>query len=103
MESEEHHSRWFLTQLVTSVALTGHAPYKDLKTQGHLVDDQQDPYYYVQRSHDIDVSDLIEGTVKMDGQRKHGYGLDTMRSWAITIDQDRSYPVSMESIDKANQ
>jgi isoleucyl-tRNA synthetase len=47
MESEEHHSRWFLTQLVTSVALTGIAPFKNLKTLGHLVDDQQEPFAYV--------------------------------------------------------
>jgi isoleucyl-tRNA synthetase len=32
LENHEQHSRWFLTSLVTSVALTGHAPFKNLKT-----------------------------------------------------------------------
>jgi hypothetical protein len=38
----------------------------------------------------------------MDGERKHGFGIDTLRTWAATIDQDRSHPVNMEEIEKAN-
>ena len=36
----------------------------------------------------VDPKDLIDGTVKLDGTRSHGYGLDTMRLWAISKDGD---------------
>ena len=36
----------------------------------------------------LDPEDLISGSVKLDGNRKHGYGLDTMRLWAISKDSD---------------
>ena len=37
----------------------------------------------------IDPQDLISGTVKLSGERSHGYGLDTMRLWAISKDGDK--------------
>ena len=36
----------------------------------------------------VDPDDLISGSIKLDGNRKHGYGLDTMRLWAISKDSD---------------
>ena len=39
MEGHDQHSRWFLTSLVSSVALTGQAPFTNLKTHGMLLND----------------------------------------------------------------
>ena len=50
----------------------------------------------------IDPTDLISGTVKMDGNRSHGYGLDTMRLWAITNDGDKDFFMERKEIDKAS-
>ena len=36
----------------------------------------------------LDPEDFISGSVKLDGSRKHGDGLDTMRLWAISKDSD---------------
>ena len=46
--------------------------------------------------------DLIAGTVKMDGSRSHGYGLDTMRLWAISKDGDKDCYMEREEIELVN-
>ena len=60
-----------------------------LKTHGLLIDNQGEK---ISKSKDnsnfISTEDLIEGTIKLDGSRKHGYGLDTLRAWAIVKDSD---------------
>ena len=37
VEGHDQHSRWFLTSLVSSVALAGQAPFTSLKTHGMLL------------------------------------------------------------------
>jgi len=39
LEGHDQHSRWFLTSLVSSVSLTGQAPFRGLKTHGMLIDE----------------------------------------------------------------
>ena len=67
VESHDQHSRWFLTSLVTSVALTGHAPFKNLKTLGMFLDDSGEPMSYQSSMLKVDPTDLIEGTIKQHG------------------------------------
>ena len=38
----------------------------------------------------VDAADLIEGSRKQCVERKHGFGLDTMRLWGASIDGDGS-------------
>ena len=40
LEGHDQHPRWFLTSLVSSVALTGQAPFANLKTHGHLLNEK---------------------------------------------------------------
>lgn len=101
LENHEQHSRWFLTSLVTSVALTGHAPFKNLKTQGLLVDSAGNKLSNSKA--DVDPTDLIEGTIKMSGERLHGYGIDTMRAWAIRNDSDKNLEVIVDDIESVNK
>ena len=106
-EGHDQHSRWFLTSLVSSVALTGQAPYANLKTHGMLLNQSGEkmskPYAYGAAKEVLDPEDLISGSVKLDGQRKHGYGLDTMRLWAISKDTDTNTYVERADIEQANQ
>ena len=51
----------------------------------------------------LDPEDLIIGSVKLDGNRKHGYGLDTMRLWAISKDSDSNTYVEREELENINQ
>lgn len=66
------------------------------------MDDATEPMAYASGK-DIDPTDLILGTVKMSGQRQHGFGVDTMRAWAVSIDSDKNQQVKMEDIEKVNQ
>ena len=91
-EGHDQHSRWFLTSLVASVPLTGQSPFANLKTHGLVMNDKgvkMSKADVHNRDSLIDPMDLIAGTVKLDGSRSHGYGLDTLRLWAISKDSDR--------------
>ena len=68
---------------MTSVALTGSTPFQALKTQGLVVDQAGEPINYSPVG-SFDPADLIEGTIKQSGERQHGYGIDTMRAWAVS-------------------
>lgn len=50
-----------------------------------------------------DPFDLIEGTIKLDGERHHGYGCDTLRAWALKHDSDSNTHLLREDIEQANQ
>ena len=41
----------------------------------------------------VDPEDLISGSEKIDGSRKHGYGTDAVRLWAVTKDGDKNFSV----------
>ena len=100
-EGHDQHSRWFLTSLVSSVALTGQAPFRQLKTHGLLLDEKGDKISKSSRN-SVDPTDLIEGTIKLSGDRMHGYGIDTIRAWAITKDSDTNSYIDREEIERVN-
>jgi isoleucyl-tRNA synthetase len=50
----------------------------------------------------ISTEDLINGTVKLDGERKHGFGLDTLRAWAIVNDKDTNNFIDRQSFEEVN-
>lgn len=73
-----------------SLALTDQAPFKTLKTHGMLMD----PISGEKISKSVDGSfatpdDLIEGSAKMDGERKYGFGVDVVRAWIAYKDSDK--------------
>jgi hypothetical protein len=47
--------------------------------------------------------DFLEGSVKMSGERKFGYGIDVMRAWCATKDTDKNIEVQKGSIDRVNK
>lgn len=105
-EGHDQHARWFLTSLVSSVALTGQAPFANLKTHGMVLNDKgvkMSKADMRNRESLVDPTDLIAGTVKLDGSRSHGYGLDTVRLWAITKDSDKDTFLEREELERVNQ
>ena len=90
--------------MVSSVALTGQTPFLHLKTHGMLIDNEGEKISKRRNngSNFISTEDLIQGTVKLDGLRKHGYGLDTIRAWAVQNDSDKNAYVERDDIEKAN-
>lgn len=79
------------------MALTGESPFKILKTHGLLIDEHGDKISKSQgTSAAIDPDDLIEGTLKLDGTRKFGYGVDVVRAWCAYKDTDKNLFVQKE-------
>lgn len=106
LEGHDQHSRWFLTSLVSSVSLTGQSPFIGIKTHGMLLNElgekmAKSDFKQVQKL--IDPDDLILGTVKMDGDRKHGQGLDAMRLWASSHDSDKNFYIEKEELEKSSK
>jgi len=50
----------------------------------------------------LDPVDFIEGTEKMDGERKYGFGVDVCRAWCVTKDSDKNSFVDHEEITQVN-
>lgn len=50
----------------------------------------------------INPEDLIQGTLKLDGNRSHGYGTDVMRLWAASHDSDKNFEVKKADIDECS-
>lgn len=51
----------------------------------------------------LDPDDLIYGSVKMDGSRKFGYGLDVLRAWCSVKDTDANIQVHKDELESINK
>lgn len=86
------------------MALTGESPFKILKTHGLLIDENGEKISKSQGdAAAIDPDDLIEGTIKLDGTRKFGYGVDVVRAWSACKDTDKNIFVQKEQLDQVNK
>jgi isoleucyl-tRNA synthetase len=78
-----------MTSLATSVALTDSSPFKVLKTHGIILDTKGEKMSKSNPDEILNPIDFIEGSVKLTGERKFGYGVDTMRAWLTYKDCDK--------------
>lgn len=81
-------------------------PFKALKTHGMLTDPLTGEK--LSKSSQVDGSfaspeDLIEGSAKLDGERKFGYGVDVLRAWVAYKDSDKTIGVDREQFDRINK
>jgi hypothetical protein len=51
----------------------------------------------------FDPEDFLEGSTKMDGTRKFGYGVDVVRAWCVSKDTDKNILVQREHLDQVNK
>lgn len=72
-----------------------------LKTHGMLVDEQTGEKLSKSGENykQISIEDLMDGSIKADGERKFGYGLDAMRVWCATKDTDRNIFIRREQME----
>ena len=70
LEGSDQHRGWFQSSLLTSVATTGHAPYKSVLTHGYVVDGEGRK-----------MSKSVGNTVAPQDVIKQ-YGADIIRLWA---------------------
>ncbi|XP_060807153.1 isoleucine--tRNA ligase, mitochondrial [Amyelois transitella] len=72
---------WFQTSLLTSIALTGDAPYRSIFVHGFAVDDKK-------RKMSKSIGNVIDPTIVIQGGRDRNsqpaYGIDTLRWWVAS-------------------
>ena len=88
VEGFDQHSRWFLTSIITSVALNSSVPFDTIKTHGLIFDENGKKMSKTLKNY-IDPRDIIEGTEKLEGEREYGFGADVLRLWCATNDSDK--------------
>ncbi len=96
LEATDQHRGWFQSSLMTSVALTGHAPYKTVITHGFVVD----------KDTKKKVSKSDQGTYKKPMEAEHfvgKYGADIVRLWAASVDFTNDVPFSEDSFARTGE
>lgn len=90
LEATDQHRGWFQSSLMTSIGMTGVAPYKTVITHGFVVD--KDTRKKVSKSE--------QGTYAKPMNAEHfvgKYGADIVRLWAASVDYQNEVPFSEES------
>ncbi len=90
LEATDQHRGWFQSSLMTSIAMTGAAPYKTVITHGFVVD--KDTRKKVSKSE--------QETYKKPMNAEHfvgKYGADIVRLWASSVEFTNEVPFSEES------
>jgi isoleucyl-tRNA synthetase len=96
LEATDQHRGWFQSSLMTSVAITGHAPYKTVITHGFVVD----------KDTKKKISKSAQGTYQkpMDAAFfVNKYGADIVRLWAASVNFTDDVPFSEESFTRISE
>ena len=91
LEGSDQHRGWFQSSLLTSVATTGHAPYKSVLTHGYVVDGE---------GHKMSKS--VGNTVAPQDVIKQ-YGADIIRLWAASSDYKADIRISKEILKQLSE
>ena len=84
LEGSDQHRGWFQSSLLTSVAVTGHAPYKSVLTHGYVVDGEGRK-----------MSKSVGNTVAPQDVINQ-YGADIVRLWAASSDYKADIRISKD-------
>ena len=96
LEATDQHRGWFQSSLITSVALTGHAPYRTVITHGFVVD--KDTRRKISKSE--------QGAYKKPMEAEYfvnKYGADIVRLWAASVQFTDDVPFSEESFARVGE
>lgn len=84
LEGSDQYRGWFNSSLITSVAVTGQAPYKNLLSQGFTLDGKGNK-----------MSKSLGNTIS-PAEVGDQLGVEILRLWTITVDTSQDMPVSQE-------
>ena len=84
LEGSDQHRGWFQSSLLTSVAVTGHAPYKSVLTHGYVVDGDGRK-----------MSKSLGNVIAPQDEIKQ-YGADIVRLWTASADYKQDIRISKE-------
>ncbi|MGV0168822.1 isoleucine--tRNA ligase [Furfurilactobacillus sp. WILCCON 0119] len=91
LEGSDQYRGWFNSSLITSVAISGHAPYKAVMSQGFTLDKDGKK-----------MSKSIGNTISPDDIIKQ-MGAEILRLWVASIDSSADVRVSMESFTQISE
>lgn len=89
LEGSDQHRGWFMSSLISSVAMHGHAPYKQVLTHGFTVD-----------QHGRKMSKSV-GNVVAPQEVFNKYGADILRLWVASTDYRSEIAVSDEILKRS--
>ncbi|MBS9334511.1 isoleucine--tRNA ligase [Fructobacillus sp. M1-13] len=84
LEGSDQYRGWFNSSLITSVAVTGQAPYKNLLSQGFTLDGKGNK-----------MSKSLGNTIS-PAEVGDQLGVEILRLWTISVDTSQDMPVSQE-------
>ncbi|MCK8617236.1 isoleucine--tRNA ligase [Fructobacillus sp. M158] len=84
LEGSDQYRGWFNSSLITSVAVTGQAPYKNLLSQGFTLDGKGNK-----------MSKSLGNTIS-PAEVGDKLGVEILRLWTISVDTSQDMPVSQE-------
>ncbi|WP_172187223.1 isoleucine--tRNA ligase [Lentilactobacillus kribbianus] len=90
LEGSDQYRGWFNSSLITSVAVSGHAPYKEVISQGFTLDG---------KGHKMSKS--LGNTIAPEDVIKQ-MGAEIVRLWVTSVDTSADVRVSMESFTKVS-
>ncbi|MBR2744323.1 MAG: isoleucine--tRNA ligase [Clostridia bacterium] len=91
LEGADQYRGWFQSSLLTAIAVTGKAPYKEVLTHGWTVD-AQGRQMHKSLGNGIDPQDIVKE-----------YGADILRLWALSSDYQSDVRVSKEILKQVSE
>lgn len=91
LEGSDQYRGWFNSSLITSVAVTGKAPYKSLLSQGFVLDGKG-----------LKMSKSLGNTIIPNDVVKQ-MGAEIIRLWVASVDTDSDVRVSMEILKQSSE
>jgi isoleucyl-tRNA synthetase len=90
LEGTDQHRGWFQSSLLTSVAVSGHAPYKRVLTHGFALDEKG-------RKMSKSLGNVVDPMVIIEGgknqKQEPAYGADVLRLWVSSVDYSADVPI----------
>ncbi|MEN9258157.1 MAG: isoleucine--tRNA ligase [Gloeomargarita sp. SRBZ-1_bins_9] len=90
LEGSDQHRGWFQSSLLTSVAVRGKAPYKQVLTHGFVLDEQG-------RKMSKSLGNVVDPLVVINGgknpQTEPAYGADVLRLWVASVNYADDVPL----------
>ncbi|MEM9818614.1 MAG: isoleucine--tRNA ligase [Cyanobacteria bacterium P01_D01_bin.6] len=90
LEGSDQHRGWFQSSLLTSVAINGCAPYRQVLTHGFTID-EQGRKMSKSLGNGIDPQVIIEGGKNQ--KKEPAYGADVLRLWVSSVDYSSDVPL----------
>ena len=90
LEGSDQHRGWFQSSLLTSVAVNGHAPYRQVLTHGFTLDEQG-------RKMSKSLGNVVDPRIVIEGgknqKKEPAYGADVLRLWVSSVDYSSDVPL----------